>query len=105
MTELREWAAVGERAFKINQGIDDTGLSDQQRNLCLIGDRLLGTDSGNLNPANPAHVAFVNELVDAGVLSAGDRTALVVKATESISRAVELRLGFIYPGHVQTARL
>ena len=105
MRELREWAAIGARAFKIRQGIDNTGLTDQQRNLCLIGDKLLGTDDGNLDPSNSAHVAFVNELVAAGVLSAGDRTALVMKATDNISWAEELGFGTVKVGHVQMARV
>lgn len=104
MAELREWAAVGARAFKIRQGMDDTGLSSQQRNLCVILDKLMGTDDGFLDPSNPAHVTLVNELVVADVLSDNDKTALVAKATDPISRATEVGLERVKPGKVQTAR-
>lgn len=104
MTELREWAAVGARAFKIQAGIANVGLTDQQRSLCIIADKLLGTDDGELDPSNSEHVALINELVDASVLDAADKTALIAKATDDVSRAVELGLGVVKVGHVEQAR-
>ncbi len=104
MTELREWAAINARAFKVRAGIDNGTLTDQQRNLCLIADKLLGTDDGNLDPSNAAHITFVNELVSAEVLNADDRDALITKATEHISRATELGLGVVKAGHVERVR-
>lgn len=104
MTELREWAALNARAFKLRVGIDNTGLSDQVRNLCIILDSILGTDDGKLDPSNGLHVAMVNELVAAGVWSAADRTALVAAATDSITRGEELGLGHVQPGHVANAK-
>lgn len=104
MTELREWAAVDARAFNIRTGIDNGVLTNQQRSLCIIADKLLGTDDGTLDPSNAQHATFINELVAADVLSADDKTALVAKATDNISRAVELGLGVVAPGHIENAR-
>lgn len=103
MTQLREWAAVNARAFKINQGIVG-GTTDQVKNLCLIADKLLGTDDGNLDPGNPAHVTLINELVDDGILDADDRTALVTKATVAVSRVAEIGLGVPTPSDIANAR-
>ena len=79
-------------------------LTDQVRSLAIISDKLIGTDDGNLDPGNTAHIALVNELVAAGVWSPTDRSALVLKATDNISRAVELGLGKARVGHVEKAR-
>lgn len=105
VTQLREWAALSARGFKLRRGIDDTNLTDQQRNLCLIADKLLGTDDGNLDPSNAEHRAFIEELVAAGVLNIADKSALAVKATDRVSRAGELGLGTVRPGHVIEARV
>lgn len=104
MTELREWAAVDARAFNLRQAIGNEGLSNQVRNLAILGDILLGTDDGALDPGNAIHVTMVNELVAAGVWSAADKTALIAKATEDVSRAVELGLGKVGEGHIAQAR-
>jgi len=104
MTELREWAAVNGRAFKLRQAIDNVALTDQVRNLAIVGDALLSTDGGTLDPGNPVHAALVNELVTAAVWSAADRTELVTKATDNISRAVELGLDPVEEKHVRWAR-
>ena len=104
MTELREWAASSARAFKLRHGIDDASLADQQRNLCIIADKLLNTDDGTLDPDNPVHVGLINQLVAAGVLTTTDRADLVKKATQNISRAEQLGLGFVREGTVLQAR-
>jgi hypothetical protein len=105
MTALREWAAIGARAFKVRRGIADPALSNQVRSLCIIADQLLGTDDGVLDPSNQKHLDLVNELVAAGVLSATDRTALAQKATTIVSRAAEIGLPRIRSGNVMEARL
>ncbi len=104
MQGLREWAATGARGFKIQAAITNEALTDQQRNVAYVGDKLLGTDDAQLDPSNAGHVAFVNELVSAGIITSDDRAALVTKATVNLSRATELGLPFVYPGHVQDAR-
>ena len=105
MQEVREWAAEDARGFNIRQAMDDAALTDQVRNLCYIADKLIGTDDGNLTPGNPLHVGMINQIVAAGVISAADRTALVAKATRDVSRATEIGLEFVQPGHVENARM
>lgn len=104
MTEVREWAAVNARAFNLRAAIDNEALTDQVRNLAILGDTLLGTDDGQLDPSNAIHVGMVNELVAAGVWSTADKTALVAKATEDISRATELGFGTIHIADIEDAR-
>ncbi len=104
MQQLREWAAVGGRGFKVKQAIDNEGLDESVRNLAYIGDKLMGTDDAQLNPGNAEHVAFVNGLVAGGVISSADKDAMVEKATVAISRAVELGIGRVREGTVAEAR-
>ena len=104
MIEVREWAGLGARGFKIFSAISDGALTDQQRNVAYVADKLLGTDSGSLDPGNDLHVAMVQELVDASIIDVGDRNALVAKATDNVSRGIKLGVGVVRVGHVQIAR-
>jgi len=104
MQELREWTAENARGFNIMSGITNVALTDQVRNLCYVADKLIGTDDGQLSPGNALHVDMINDLVAASVISNADRTALVTKATKSLSRATELGIGQVKEGHVQEAR-
>lgn len=104
MTELREWAAIDERAININAAIT-TGSTQQIKNVALVADKLLGASEGNLNPGNQAHIDLITVLVDGSVITAADRTALITKSTSNISRAEELGLGKVQLGHVILARM
>ena len=104
MQELREWAGLNARGFKIYSAISDAGKSDQERNVAYVADKLMGTDDGSLDPDNALHVAMVDMLVSGGIISASDKTALVTKATENISRATELGFGIVRVGTVAQAR-
>ncbi len=108
MMELREWAGLSGRGFAIYSAIADTGLTNQQRNVAYVADKLLGTDDGNLDPGNALHVGMVDVLVSASIISAADKTALVTKATDNVSRAEELEKEFgasvVREGDVQIAR-
>lgn len=104
MGQLREWAATGTRAINIYKAIDNEALSDEVRNICIVADRLMGTDDGSLEPGNPDHVALITGLQQAGILSAADVAALIAKATKTMSRAAYLKLPYVWPGHVQEAR-
>ena len=104
MQELREWTAENARGFNIMSGITNVALTDQVRNLCYVADKLIGTDDGQFSPGNALYVDMINNLVAANVISNADRTALVTKATKSLSRATELGIGQVKEGHVQEAR-
>ncbi len=104
MQELREWAAENARGFHIQAAIADAGLTDQQRNAAYIFDKLLGTDTGVLDPGNALHLAMIDALIAAEAIDAADRTALATKATRQITQATELKLGVVTAGDVQRAR-
>ena len=53
------------------------------------------------DPAETANEALVKWIFGA---SSATLTALVAARTEHITRAAELGLGFVYPGHVENAR-
>lgn len=105
MKELREWAAEGTRAIDIHNAITDETKPPQVRNICLVADKLLGTDEGSLEPGNDAHLALINGLVSAGIITAPDRTALAVKASDPCSRAQELGIDPPDDKHVHDAYL
>ena len=104
MQELREWAGLNAHGFNIYSAITNTALTDQERNVAYVADKLMGTDGGSLDPGNILHLAIVNVLVTAGIIDTDDRAALADKATEEISRATELGLGVVRAGDVQRAR-
>ena len=89
ITELREWASENARAFNLfnAQTTGGTGDTDQVRSLAIVGMSILNSGTGNLDPSNDTHVDLVNELVAGGVWSAADRTALIAKASDDMSRA------------------
>lgn len=95
MSGFRDWASVNSRGFKIRQAIDNTFLSDQERNIAYIIDKLLGTDLDRLDPGNPNHVQMINELVGADIINAGDRTALIAGATVLVSVVQKESLGHV----------
>lgn len=103
MNTLREWAAVGGRAIKIRNGITSAS-TDTLKGICLFLDQIMGTDSAILAPSNQQHVAAFSALVAANIISQADFNALVTVATVSISRAAELGLPIVLPGHVEEAR-
>lgn len=103
MNQLREWAALNERALKINTAITG-GSTNQVKNVALVVDKLLGNSDGFLDPDNSAHLGWINTLVADGIISSGDRAALAAKATTNITRAEKLGLGQVKEGHVLVAR-
>ncbi len=54
--------------------------------------------------AQPVPISVLVKLATASVISAADRTALQTTITESVSRATEIGLGYVKPGHVEMAR-
>ena len=101
--ELREWAAENARAYKLHQA-QESGATDQVKNLAIIGMAILNAGQTGLDPSNQMHVAMVNGLVAGGVWNVADREALISKATDDVSRANELGFGRVKRGHIQMAR-
>lgn len=68
----------------------------------VLVDRVLGLGDGiTVSPSSKARVVLLAAF-DVGTVS---RMAMVAAVSRTVSRAEELGLGFVYPGHVQTARL
>jgi hypothetical protein len=88
--ELTEWAMQAGRLARLRDA--QTGQTDEVRSLAMGAEMILFRDNGNVDPGNPNHVALINALVSAGVLTAADKTALVDQATHNISRAFEIGL-------------
>lgn len=65
-------------------------------------DRVLGLgDSILVSPASKARAVLLAAFGD----GTASRATMVAAVSRTVSRAEELGLGFVYPGHVQTARL
>ena len=54
------------------------------------------------DPSDAANVAFVNFIFEPASTTLSNLAAI---RSEDVSRAVELGLGFVYPGHVENARV
>jgi len=103
ITELREWASEDERAYKLFQA-QTTGETDQIKNLAIVGISMLNSGQTGLDPSNEMHVEMVNGLVAGGVWTSDDRTALIAKASDDMSRAEKIGIGMVQPGNVTQAR-
>ncbi|MDP3950218.1 hypothetical protein [Microbacterium sp.] len=105
--DLLLWAAQGERLVNLEEaakGIRPVGIKRDRKNIAMAGIQLLTSDTAELNLADPLQMGLVDLLVAEGVLVAGDKTALVAAATETVSRATELGLGTVRVGEVGDAR-
>lgn len=89
MVRLREAEASGVEAIK---GIASAALL------------MITRDGTALDLSDASHFAMLGALVSASVFTAAEQTELQALATESISRAEELGLGVVKPGHVEEAR-
>jgi len=66
--------------------------------------QLIGRDGTTLNLALTDRMGMVDALVVGGVLTTDEKTALVALGTETITRAAELGIRRVLPGHVMKAR-
>lgn len=88
---------TGDEMFGATDGTEYTGLTDHQQIQWLS---MCGRAS--VDPFQSANVALVVEIFGGGSATV---TALNLLRVEAVSRAVELGLGFVSPGHVTEARL
>ena len=86
----------GDTAFTATDATEFAQLTDHKRSLWMSW-----TSKDSINPFSATNVAFVNWLFGAESTTIATLNALRV---EAISRAVELGLGTVKVGHVQTAR-
>ena len=86
----------GNQMFTATDPANFAALTDLKRALWISW---CNTDR---NPYNAANVAFVQYIFGAGSQTI---TNLAAIRGETVSRAVELGLGLVYPGHIQNARM
>ena len=69
--------------------------------------RMLRTysEGGGLSFAEPATIAMIEQLHAGGVLTQQERDELLAIGKQPASRAEELGLPEVYPGHIESARL
>lgn len=93
--DLNAWAAGAARYRKLEkamEGVAPVGVTDETRSIARAAWRMVDRDSSQFEPNNAEQEGLVDALVAAGVLTAGDKTALWTRATELVTRAEELRL-------------
>ena len=102
-TELLAWSASSGRYNSIKAAADDT--SHAVNSVAAAAYLMITRDETSLDLNLADRVAFVDALVNGGVLTADDRTSLNTLATENISRETELGLSGTKVGHILEARL
>tara|TARA_Y100000310_G_scaffold147425_1_gene146704 strand:- start:13201 stop:13638 length:438 start_codon:yes stop_codon:yes gene_type:complete len=103
--QLLEWSAGNGRAAKIRALADDTTATDADRSLGLAADTMMRRADAELRPGDPAHVALITGLKDAGAINGADVTSLAALAANQITRGEQLGLGTVRKGHVRKAKV
>lgn len=106
--ELLAWSAQASegdrpRIVKIREAAA-SHQSEAIQALAIAADLMISRDATGLDLNLTDRMAMLDALVAGGVLSAADKTDLIAKATETISRAEELGLGSVQAGTVEQAR-
>ena len=86
----------GDELFAATDGTEFAALTDAKKQLWVS---FCGRDS--ISPFGASNVAFVQWVFGGGSTTVSSLSAL---RTETVSRAVELGIGFVSPGSVQEAR-
>jgi len=109
--ELLAWAAGGaddaqaiKSRYERIQESSTAHPSGAVRGACLAAMGLIQRDGTELDLNLPDRAALVGGLVAGGVLTVTEQAELTTLATETVSRAEELGLGVVRPGHVTLAR-
>ena len=87
----------GDGLFSATDTVEFAALTEAKKSNWLA---FCGRES--VDPFGAANVAFVNWVFGGGSTTISSLASL---RTESVSRAVELGLGFVQPGHVENARI
>lgn len=106
--EMFVWGGQAGRAARVRKAAmmlpPYDSLPDEALAPAIIADAILSRDDAGFDPADPEHVGMIDALVTASVLTAGDKDALMARASEPCSRADELGLANLGRGHMATAR-
>ncbi len=103
-SELLAWAGESQRLKSI-QAAALAHASDDVMNIARVVDVMVRRDGTAFDANLPDRIVMLDALVAGAVLSAADKASLLSMATKTQSRAVELGIGKVKPGHVQEARL
>lgn len=106
--DLLLWGGADGRLARVRKAAQKAppydGLPDAAHAVAIVADALVTRQDAGFDPSLPSHLAMVDALVAAQVLTAGDRTALLALASEPCSRADELGLAGLGMGHLASAR-
>ena len=103
-SELLAWSAGAGRLQRIEDACNDAENSAELRSMAKAAHTMILRDETSLDLSLPDRSAMLDALVAYGVLTVADKTSLLALATQSLSRATDLRLGVVKVGHVQIAR-
>ena len=101
--KLLAWSASSGRIVAIKTA-SESHADDAVKSISLVCYTMVSRDGTEFDADNSDHIAMIDGLIAGGVLQAADKTSLLSLATENISRATELGLGLVKPGHVGMAR-
>ena len=103
--ELLAWSGTDGRLSRIEVAQTDEDLPTTVQCVAKVAYRMICRDGTSLDLSKDDRVAMLAALVAYDVLTADDKASLIELATVPISRATELEHGFVYPGHIQNARM
>lgn len=108
-SELLGWSAAhssgGRPRLLKMQEAKENHVSEQVQAAASAAVTMINRDGTTLDLNRVDRMMMVDGLVAGGVLSADDKTDLLSLGTESVSRAVEIGLGWVRPGDVTQARM
>lgn len=102
-SELLAWSGENQRLKSI-QAAAVAHANDDVMNIARVVDVMVRRDGTAFDANKPDRIVMLDALVAGAVLSAADKNSLLDLATKTQSRAIELGIGKVKPGHVQEAR-
>ena len=104
--EILAWAAGGSPTPRLHK-LEEASANHASPTVEAIADvaiMMIRRDNTELDLSLPDRVAMVDALVTGGVLDNDDKDTLYALATTLVSRASQLGVGKVKPGHVEEAR-
>ena len=107
--DMLRWGFAREGLAKLRDAADKAGaytaITDVNRAKAIAAYSITTAGiEGSIDVGDPEIDAMLDLLVATGIFVAQDKTDLLARAMESISRATELGLGEIHVGHIEMAR-
>ena len=103
MTSVMRWAAKYDALYRLEQQFQSSDAS--VRGVARAAAAMISSPHvTSLDLTDPEIQSMMESLVQAGVFTQTEVDDLVARGQETISRAEELGLGLVKPGHIQMAR-